>query len=333
MPHFGRLVRVYRERQGCTGAEVALKALGDAAKRARLSDLENGKVKKPHAKIVNALVDFFDMAEEEVEACRREPEPPPSADLPPDTGLPTELLENLAQRFGIDNPDQPPAALAAFLKEKAKDYRQLKADMAALPKSDERVANVRAAAEEAIARGDFEEARARLDDAVEIEIRDHALVSAQKAAGLLNLKAKSHLLEGDADAAAASFQRGAEMVRPFDEVEFARLQYSSAIDLYKHGLRYGGTGLVYAIAAYEAALEVRTRAEHPVDWAMTQENLALTFEELAGLEAVRARDHLSCALEHVCKSLEVFDPDHMPFNFEKASKARDRIKEKIAALR
>ena len=41
-----------------------------------------------------------------------------------------------------------------------------------------------------------------------------------------------------------------------------------------------------------AALEVYTRAAHPVDWAMTQENLGLVFEEDCLLYTSDAADEL-----------------------------------------
>jgi hypothetical protein len=41
----------------------------------------------------------------------------------------------------------------------------------------------------------------------------------------------------------------------------------------------GARLLAEAVAAYRAALEVRTRAELPQDWAMTQNNLGNALEE------------------------------------------------------
>ncbi len=285
----GALIKSYRTAQGLNAKDLAVEVFQDETKRVRISELENGKVANPRASTIDPIIDNLNIPWEEIDACRKPPSEP-KPDAPPDTGLPNDLLENLAQRFGIENPDQPPAARTAFLKEKAKDYKKLKSDMAELPSGNERTTNVRAAAEEAIGRGDFEEARARLDDAIEIEVRDHALVSAIKAADLLDLKGKSHLLEGDAELAAEQFQRGAEMVKPFDIDEFAKRRHNTGIEFYDHGLRYGGKSLAFAISAYEAALEVRTRADHPVDWAMTQNNLAVALysqgKRLGGEEGV-----------------------------------------------
>ena len=201
------------------------------------------------------------------------------------------FLLRIAMAFEINNPDASRKQLVALIRDKAEEWKALKQQAEALPIGDERVANIRAAAEDAIERGDFNEARARLDDAIEIEIRDHALVSARKAADMLELKAKSYLLEGDADSAAAAFARAAEMVAPFDKLEGARRNFNSASALDDHGLRYGGTGLQLAIAAYEAVLKVYTKQNHPLDWARTQNNLAIALanqgNRLGGTEGIK----------------------------------------------
>ena len=44
----------------------------------------------------------------------------------------------------------------------------------------------------------------------------------------------------------------------------------------------GAALLAEAVAAYRAALEVYTRAAHPVDWAMTQNNLGVALADQAG---------------------------------------------------
>lgn len=67
---FGKPVRKYRESEGIDAAELAFRALGSKSKRTRISEIENGKVKKPQAKTVNALVDALDIQQEEVDACR-----------------------------------------------------------------------------------------------------------------------------------------------------------------------------------------------------------------------------------------------------------------------
>ena len=78
------------------------------------------------------------------------------------------MFENIAMRFEHDNPDAPVPELEAFLKKKAKEWKGLKARLAALEAGNARLANVRAEAEAALERGDFDAARALLDGAAEI---------------------------------------------------------------------------------------------------------------------------------------------------------------------
>ena len=66
---------------------------------------------------------------------------------------------------------------------------------------------------------------------------------------------------------------------------------------------------------------------------MTTKNLGLAEEALADLEGCPdPRKHLEAALAHVAAALEVFDPEHMGYQFESTTRVRDRIAEKLAAL-
>ena len=73
---FGALVKRYREAQGLTGRELALHALGDHAKSSRISELENGKVARPLATTIDALVGYLAIPIEEVDTCRDPVDPP-----------------------------------------------------------------------------------------------------------------------------------------------------------------------------------------------------------------------------------------------------------------
>lgn len=85
------------------------------------------------------------------------------------------------------------------------------------------------------------------------------------------------------------------------------------------------------MAAYRDALRVRTEADHPVDWAMTQENLALAEEALASHEATpNPHPHLQAALRHVEAALRVYDPEHMAYDYGTATELRDRLKARLA---
>ena len=95
----------------------------------------------------------------------------------------------------------------------------------------------------------------------------------------------------------------------------------------------GAKLLAEAVATYQAALRVRTKLDHPVPWAMTQGNLALANEAIAEHESCTdRRPHLEAALAYAENALRIYDPEHMPYDFEKATQLRDRIAAKLAAL-
>lgn len=120
-------------------------------------------------------------------------------------------------------------------------------------------------------------------------------------------------------------------------VDWAQTQNNLANALQNQGTRTDGPEgaalLAQAVTTYRAALEVFTRDAHPVYWAETQENLALAEEAWAGHDTCAdPLPHLHAALGHVTAALEVYDPEHMPFNFNKATKLKTRLEKKFAAL-
>jgi transcriptional regulator with XRE-family HTH domain len=88
---FGNLIREKRGVEGWSQDDLALKS--DLTK-ARISDLETGKVANPQARTIDALCVALNISREERDACR-------VIDGP---RLPPRLLENLALRFGLSNP-------------------------------------------------------------------------------------------------------------------------------------------------------------------------------------------------------------------------------------
>ena len=74
-----------------------------------------------------------------------------SAKLDDIAGQSRETLEALALRFGEPEPEAMPLdVLKAFLIEKAKDYRRLETQVRALGDREGRIANLKAAAEDAV---------------------------------------------------------------------------------------------------------------------------------------------------------------------------------------
>ena len=94
------------------------------------------------------------------------------------------------------------------------------------------------------------------------------------------------------------------------------------------GERESGTArLEAAVAACRAALEERTRARVPLDWASTRFNLALVRESLAGWGERTAR--LEAALADAEAALGAFRRLGAKAQLDLATDVRDRIATKL----
>lgn len=107
-----------------------------------------------------------------------------------------------------------------------------------------------------------------------------------------------------------------------------------AIALQEQGSRtsgeVGANLLAEATTAYDDALLIRTKVNHPVDWAMPQQNMAILERKIAKHEStVNPRPHLDSALNHIDSALKIFDPIHMTHDHKKAIDSRMKI---LAAL-
>jgi hypothetical protein len=97
--------------------------------------------------------------------------------------------------------------------------------------------------------------------------------------------------------------------------QWAATQNNLGIALRAQGERPGGAAgaelLARAVAAYEAALTVRTRDTMQAQWAMTQNNLGLVFwvRWQQATERAEQRAHAQAAIGHYRAALEVFGPD------------------------
>ena len=63
---------------------------------------------------------------------------------------------------------------------------------------------------------------------------------------------------------------------------------------------------------------------------MTRENMALAEQAIADHDGTADPvAHLQAALDHVEAALTVYDPVHMPYNYEKATRLRDRLRARL----
>ncbi len=120
-------------------------------------------------------------------------------------------------------------------------------------------------------------------------------------------------------------------------VVWAMTQNNLGTALSQQGTRTdGAAGIVLladAVIAYNAALTIYTKDALPVHWAVTQENLAITEEAIADHDTTTdPRPHLEAALAHVETALTVFDPTHMSYRFEQATRLREDLQQKLNTL-
>lgn len=229
------------------------------------------------------------------------------------------LLENLALRFGHDNPNAPPSELETFLREKAKDYAAMRARLDALAAADGRIANLMGAAEAALAAGDFDEADARLADAEAMQQAEHTLVQVRKQAGLRVARGRAALLKGDAEAAAAHAEAAAGFFAPFDPLEGARVRNAEAEALCDHGRRFGGGGLAGAAKLWRDNLSIVARDKHPMHWAVTQNNLGTAFSEQGErTDGPEGAQLLRKAIDAYRSAQEVYNRSAFPENWANA---------------
>ena len=190
------------------------------------------------------------------------------------------------------------------------------------PAPEERaLPDLKAAAKDAIDRGDLEEVETLLARVQEVEL--------EEAAKSAELRADNALLRGRVEQAYTLLSVAADSFLPVNPSEPGRRRWTYANRLCAHGRRFGGLGLLKcvkmskgalqdldeeknqsdwwaaqvmlgnalriqgrrtagpsgadllgeAVAAYRAALRVRTEADHPVDWAKTTQNLAAAITE------------------------------------------------------
>ncbi|MGH6935979.1 MAG: tetratricopeptide repeat protein, partial [Methylocella sp.] len=85
----------------------------------------------------------------------------------------------------------------------------------------------------------------------------------------------------------------------------------------------GTARLEEAAAAYRDALQENTRARVPLDWAMTQHNLALVYRAL--FDRDRQPRHLDGALEGADGALEEFRKANAAFYIDNAERLRAQI--------
>jgi transcriptional regulator with XRE-family HTH domain len=257
---FGRLVR---EKRGIEGlSQDGLAETSDVTK-ARISDLENGKIANPHTKTVDALCVALNISRDERAACH----PAAVSSLPPG------LLENLARHFGYDNPDALESELERFLSDKADQFGEMQRRLAQMGEVDEQISGLLATATSALGEGDFLQADLLLAEAEKIQFHS-TTIAVERQSRLRIERGNAALMKGSVALATDHFERSAQYFSGIDVQLEAKSRRAYVTELRYYGYRYGSPEALYAARnALQKNLGVWERDVHPEDWCQTKNAL------------------------------------------------------------
>jgi tetratricopeptide (TPR) repeat protein len=277
--------------------------------------------------------------------------------------VPDRAVREAVARFIDVEPGASQAALTAEIERFETGYRALQAQVEAIVLVDNRVAALKADAEQALVEGDLDKARAAWRAAADAA-REKAAEPVRNAALLKSAEADAHLLALDWQAADCAWTEAAGILAPFDREDAEAILEEAAHRLSAHGERFGRAGalnaaivrcraladalhargdqqgaarlrnnlgnalstqgertggpdglrlLEDAVAAFREVLAVRTRADMPAQWAMTQNNLGTALQvqgkRTGGAEGLRRLDE---AVATYREALTVYTRAGMP---------------------
>ena len=289
---FGRLVRVKRGVEGLTQDSLAGKS---GLTKARISDLENGKIPKPQSRTVDALVVALNISKAEREECW-------GVSVP---DLPHQLLENLAMRFGHSNPDALEDELLAFLKAKATEFRAMQERLANMMGAEGRVTDLLAAANKALEEGDFETADIRLAEAEHVQAASITLPALERQFSLRFERGHAALLKGDVAIAVQHWEAAANYFHFLNsEIESER-RFDYCNLLREHGYRYRSVeALRLAVASLEGVLIFWRKEDNLRNWCRVMLALGDARWRLSQFDA---KENFS---EHITSAKHFYDAVH-----------------------
>ena len=266
---FGQLIREKRGIEQLSQDDLSAKT---HLTKARISELETGKIRSPQAKTVDALCVALGISPQERAACH----------APPIDSLPSRLLEKLARHFGRDMPDATEEELGAFLMEKAEEFEEMRERLKTLAASEGRISELINAANAALAQGDFATADDLLRQAEAVQLQTTTTIALRKQAQLRIERGKAALVMGDIEAAARHFERSSHYFSGIDADLEADNRHECASELRYYGYRYESCD---ALRAARSALELNLltwkKDGHLEKWCQTKSALGAVALRMA----------------------------------------------------
>jgi len=284
---FGRLVH---EKRGLLELSLDKLVARCGLTKAQISNLENGKIRRPQAKTIDALCFALNITRKERSECYGSSAP----------SLPPLLLENLAMRFGHENPNAPEENLEVFLKQKAVEFREMQSRLAKLAAAEGRLANLIGAANAALEGGDFEAADKLLADAEFVQLQSMTIPALQKQVELRIERGNATLVGGNLSGAIEHFKQAVRYFSGVDEQSELRTRDEYADLLRLYGYRYGNSTALYAAkAALEENSQILGSKPTSPDWCKTKIALGGTSYRLSQFDKTEnAASHLEDAKKH-----------------------------------
>jgi transcriptional regulator with XRE-family HTH domain len=305
---FGRLVRIKRGNKGLSQDRLAAKS---GLTKARISDIETGKIANPQAKTVDTLCEALTISLEERRACHAAPAP----------GLPSRLLEKLARHFGRDTPDATEEELEAFLMAKAEEFREMRERLQKLAETEGRVSELIQAANAALGDGDFDTADDLLKEAEAVQLQSTTIVALKKQAELRIERGNAALVNGELAAAAGHFERSSRYFSGVDTELEAGNRHECAMLLRYHGYRYKSTEALYeARRALHQNLGIWKQDAQTEKWCQTKNALGGVSWRLSQFDVPeKAMSHLADAKGHYEDVRALCSKEFLPKIFATAS--------------
>jgi tetratricopeptide (TPR) repeat protein len=222
---------------GLTQLQLAEDAFSDPTKVRRISDLENGLVANPHPKTIDPIIALLNISAEEVEECAKRTGGKIDPDLDRAYREARNLIEALAYKFEHANPDASLVELDQYLREKATEWRHLRARLDAIDGATAEIVQAKRHAAEALANGKLDEVDATLAALEERFQEQRTLVEIGKQAQIRGTRGDTCLMKGDAEGAFRHYLQAARFFQPFSEAESAHVLEENARRVYEASRR------------------------------------------------------------------------------------------------
>jgi transcriptional regulator with XRE-family HTH domain len=296
---FGRLVR---DKRGIEGMSQDQLAANTGLTKSRVSELETGKVGNPHTKTVDALCVALNISREEREYCH----------TPPHSGLPHLLLENLALRFGYDNPDSLEDDLANFLRNKACEYQAMRERLAKMDVIEGQIVASLADVERAIERGDFVGADEYLAKAESVQLTAKTLPAIEAQYKFRFERGNAALLAGEITHAARHWEKASSYYHFFEPKMEAEKTHEHCQLLREYAYRYKNVQALHeAERKAKISLSIWNERDDIENWCKTKISLGgircrlsqFDIDSHSSIHLAEARSHYEVVYERSSPSL------------------------------